>query len=541
MRAFVYGPAAAAALLLSCSQNQGESGQPEFSGERIKADISYLADDMLEGRGTGTKGYEIAARFLASRFMGLGLQPGNNGNWFQSVPFTETRLKPGAPTYVAIDGVQFANGVDSLVYPSPLYPDQKITGDAVFVGYGLDSPANGFDDYAGLDVRGKIVVALWGFPPGSPSEMAAHLNSDKGRMAQERGAIGMITVITPTFEKVVPWDAMRKRMKEPAYSWVGADGKPYSSAPKLQASGSLGAKASEALFAGTPMSFKDILAASEKPKAKVKGFPLGKTITVERHSVVNRITSPNVIGILPGSDPKLKNEFVVLSAHLDAIGTVEPVNGDAIVNGAMDNASGIATMLEVARAFTSSGQRPKRSIMFVGLAAEEKGLLGASYLAKHPVTGGGKLAGLVNLDMPILTYDFTDVVAFGAEHSTIGAIVAKAIASEGVKLTPDPEPEQVSFVRSDHYMFVKEGVPAVSLETGPANGGEAGVRAFGEKRYHQPADDMTQPFNWNAAAKFARINYLISREMADSPEPPRWYEGDFFGNTFAQGQPKAKR
>ena len=157
------------------------------------------------------------------------------------------------------------------------------------------------------------------------------------------------------------------------------------------------------------------------------------------------------------------------------------------------------------------------------------------------MTGGGKLAGLVNLDMPILTYDFTDVVAFGAEHSTIGAIVAKAIASEGVKLTPDPEPEQVSFVRSDHYMFVKEGVPAVSLETGPANGGEAGVRAFGEKRYHQPADDMTQPFNWNAAAKFARINYLISREMADSPEPPRWYEGDFFGNNFAQGEPKAKR
>lgn len=537
MRSFISGLPAAILLIAGTA-----SAQPlEFSPDRIKSDVTFLADDLLEGRGTGTEGYELAARFVASRFMGMGLQPGNQGSWFQQVPFAETRLKPGTPSYIRIGDTQFENGVDVLLYPTPLHLDQKISGDAVFVGYGLDAPAQGFDDYAGLDVRGKIVVALWGFPPGSPSEMAAHLNSDKARMAQDRGAIGLITLVTPTFEKVLPWDAMRQRMKRPSYTWVGVDGTPFSPAPDLQFGGTLGPKAAAALFANAPMSFAAILAAADQPNAKVKGFALRPKISAERHSVAERIASPNVMGILLGSDPRLANEYIVLSAHLDAIGTVDPVNGDSIVNGAMDNASGIATMLEVARAFVESGARPKRSIIFVGLAAEEKGLLGASYLATHPVIGNGKAVGLVNLDMPILTYDFQDVVAFGAEHSTIGNAVSRAIASEGVRLTPDPEPEQVSFVRTDHYMFVKEGVPAVSLGTGPANGGEAASNDFVGKRYHKPGDDLSQPFNWNAAAKFAKINYLIARELADAPQAPRWYEGDFFGETFAKEAPKAPR
>ena len=170
--------------------------------------------------------------------------------------------------------------------------------------------------------------------------------------------------------------------------------------------------------------------------------------------------SPNVVGVLEGSDPKLKNEYIVLSAHLDHLGRVKAENGDDIANGAMDNAVGVATMLEVARAFTKNGTRPKRSILFAAVTGEEEGLLGAEYLAKHPVVGDGKVVGVVNLDMPIVTYDFEDVVAYGAEHSTISETVARAIASEGLKLSPDPAPEQVSFVRTDHYPFVKEGVPA---------------------------------------------------------------------------------
>ena len=535
--------ALAVAFLLSasCVAAAQAGSEPDFSPDRIKADVTFLADDLLEGRGTGSKGYELAARFVASRFMALGLQPGNKGSWYQQVPFAESSLKASAQSFIRVGGTRFQNGIDVLLYPSPQHTEQAIAGDAVFIGYGLDAPDQGFDDYAGLDVRGKIVVALYGFPPGSPSELAAHLNSDKARMAQERGAIGLITIVTPTYEKIVPWEEMRNRMRRPAYAWVHPDGTPYSVAPKLPLTGTLGPKAAAALFAGGPRSLAAILEEASKPQARVKGFALKPKIAAERHSTVARITSPNVMGMLRGSDPKLADEYILLTAHLDAIGSVDAVNGDTIVNGAMDNASGIATMLEAARAFVVTGTRPRRSIMFVGLTAEERGLLGASYLAKNPVLGDGRIVGLVNLDMPVLTYDFQDVVAFGAEHSTIGSAVARAAATAGLRLSPDPEPEQGLFTRTDHYMFVKEGVPAVSLDTGPANGGAAQDTEFRAKHYHKPSDDIRLPFNWGAAARFARINYLIARELADAPEPPRWYAGDFFGETFAKEAAKAPR
>ena len=543
----IFSALISAALVIggsSCS-GVGQTGetaeQAQFSPERIRADITFLADDLLEGRGNGSRGYEIAARFVAARFGALGLTPGNKGNWFQRVRFAESKLRPDAPAYLQIGDRRFAHGEDILLSATALYPDQQISGDAVFVGYGLDSPAQGFDDYAGLDVRGKIVVALWGFPPGSPSEMAAHLNSEKTRMAQDRGALGLISIHTPTQEKVSPWETRRKGAMRPSHAWVGPDGRPYSAAPNLPLTGSLGRPAAEALFANAAVPLATVIAQSEKQGGRPKGFPLASKISAERHSLVTPIASPNVMGILKGSDPTLANEYILLTAHLDAIGLVEPENGDAIVNGAMDNASGIATMLEVARAFKESGTRPKRSIMFVALAGEEKGLLGASYLAKNPVLGDGRIVGLVNLDMPMLTYDFQDVVAFGAEHSTIGGAVSRAIASANVKLTPDPEPEQVLFTRTDHYMFVKEGVPAVSLDTGPANGGAAANADFIKHRYHKPGDDIRQKFDWNAAAKFARINYLIARELADAETEPRWYAGDFFGDTFAKDAPKAPK
>jgi hypothetical protein len=541
MGRLISAAAAAAILLAGPAAAQRPANQPEFSPERIKADVTFLADDLLEGRGNGSRGYEIAARFVAARFAALGLAPGNKSDWFQRVPFAESKLRPGAPAYLQIGNRRFANGEDVLLSPSPLYPDQQISGDAVFAGYGLDAPGQGFNDYSGLDVRGKFVVVLYGFPPGSPGEMAAHLNSEKARMAQDRGALGLITIHTPTYEKVNPWETRRKAGGRPSHAWVGADGRPYSSAPKLQFSGSLGPVAAEALFASAPVPLATLIAQSQKPGGRPKGFALPTKISAERHSDVSRIASPNVMGILKGSDPNLAGEFILLTGHLDAIGIVEPENGDAIVNGAMDNASGIATMLEVARAFKDSGTAPKRSIMFVALAGEEKGLLGASYLAKNPVLGTGRIVGLVNLDMPTLTYDFRDVVAFGAEHSTIGDAVARAIASAGVKLTADPEPEQVLFTRTDHYMFVKEGVPAVSLDTGPANGGAAAGADFIKHRYHKPGDDIRQDFDWDAGAKFARINYLIARELADAKTAPRWYADDFFGDTFAKDAAKAPK
>jgi Zn-dependent M28 family amino/carboxypeptidase len=251
--------------------------------------------------------------------------------------------------------------------------------------------------------------------------------------------------------------------------------------------------------------------------------------------------APNVIGVLPGSDPVLKNEYVVLSAHLDHVGTDPLRAGDKIYNGAMDNASGVATMLETARVFAGSKHRPKRSILFVALAGEESGLLGSNYLARNPVVGTGKVVANVNLDMPILLYDFQDVIAFGGEHSTMGEVTARAGASMGVSVSPDPMPEEDFFERSDHYSFVKVGVPSIFLMTGFKNGGEKAFRTFLAKNYHQPSDQTDLPFNWEAGAKFARLNYLIARDVADAPEPPRWYQGNRYGDRFAKGAPRAVR
>jgi Zn-dependent M28 family amino/carboxypeptidase len=233
---------------------------------------------------------------------------------------------------------------------------------------------------------------------------------------------------------------------------------------------------------------------------------------------------------------------VLLMAHLDHEGVNPAREGeDKIYNGAMDNATGISTMLEVARAMAETGKRPRRSILFAAVTAEEKGLLGSQYLAKHPVVGNGKLVGVVNLDMPVLLYDFTDVIAFGAEHSTLGPIVKRAGAQMNVALAADPLPQENLFVRSDHYRFVQEGVPSVFLMTGFGNGGDKQFTGFLSTNYHKVSDDLKQPIDWQAGAKFAKINYLIAREIADADEAPRWYAKDFFGDTFAAGQPKAAR
>jgi Zn-dependent M28 family amino/carboxypeptidase len=318
-------------------------------------------------------------------------------------------------------------------------------------------------------------------------------------------------------------------------------GRPPTAAPGLRFQATLDTPAAEALFAGARSPLARVLDEAAAAGRKPKGFALKQTVKLERQSSSQQVTSPNVLAVLPGSDPALANEYVVLMAHLDHVGISEKAEGDKINNGAMDNATGTATMLEVARAMAMAPNRPRRSILFAAVTAEEKGLLGSEYLAKNPVVGNGKVVSVVNLDMPVLLYDFTDVIAFGAEHSTMGPIVRRAAAGMNVALTPDPLPQEGLFTRSDHYRFVREGVPSVFLMTGFAGEGEKQFKNFLATNYHSPKDDMNQPINWEAGAKFARINYLIAREIADAPQAPSWYSDSFFGQTFGKGQKMATR
>src|SRR3546814_812953 len=355
------------------------------------------------------------------------------------VPFQESRLGDG-PAELTIGGQAFVNGGDVLIEPSADEATQDLRGEVVFVGFGLNEPARGFDDYAGLDVKGKIVAMLSGFPKGTPSELGAHLASEKARMAEERGAIGVISIPTRASLKAVSWEKRKDYAGQPSLTWIGKDGKPYDEAPGIRLGASLNTPAAEALFSGAKTSLSAVLDQADKEGGKPKGFALNQPVTFQRTSTKRMLESPNVVAVLPGSDPALADEYVLLMAHLDHDGP-KAEGEDRIMNGAMDNASGIATMLEVAGAMATSPERPKRPILFAAVTAEEDGLLGSQYLAKNPVVDG-KVVGVVNLDMPVLLYDFTDVVAFGAEHSTLGPIVERAAGRMDVALAEDPMPEQ---------------------------------------------------------------------------------------------------
>jgi len=538
-KALLAGMAALSMAAASAAQPaEAPPAAPEFSADAFRAHVTFLADDLLEGRDTGSRGYEIAARYVATQFAGLGLRPGNGESWYQSVEFVRFAV-PGTPT-ITVNGHVFSQGREMAMRASPDAAALALDAPLVFAGYGLDMPAGGYDDYRGLDARGKIVVVLNGTPGGMPSDIAAHLNNDKRRAAAARGAIGMIMIRTRAESARTPWTRAVNAGRRGGTTWIERDGTPFIDGG-LGFSALIDEASAGFLFEGARRPLNAVLDQAAGRGARPAGFALAHRARVVREAGSGtRMTSPNVVAILPGGDPAVAGEYVLLMAHLDHLGVRETGEGDRINNGAMDNATGVATLIEVARAMSRPGNRPRRTILFAAVTAEERGLLGAEYLARHPLPGG-RVVAVVNLDMPILTYDFTDVTAFGAEHSTLGPIVERAAARMGVRLSPDPLPEEGLFTRSDHYKFVRAGVPSVFLMTGFAGNGRREFRNFLDTRYHSPRDDLSQAFDWAAGAKFARLNYLIAREIADGAEAPLWYADSFFGEAFGGSQARAQR
>jgi hypothetical protein len=505
--------------------------EPQFSADAFRAHVAFLSDDLLEGRQTGSRGYDVAARYVATQFEALGLRPGGpEGRWLQPIEFLRYQ-NSGTPT-LAIGGRTYSHGREILMRPNPAPGAYAVEAPMIFAGYGLDAPGHGFQDYARIDVRGKIVVVLDGYPAGTPSDVGAHLESEKGRMAHDHGALGMIVIRTRADAARVPWARMARFGGRPRHTFVEPDGQP-SPRTGLGFLASVNEEVAVTLFEGSGHSLETIQdAIAADATHHPRGFALRPTARVSRDGEGTRYHSANVLAVLPGSDPALAGEYVLMMAHLDHLGLREPrpddaADADRINNGAMDNATGVATLIEAARQMVRDGNRPRRPILFAAVTGEEIGLLGAEYLARHlPLEG--RIVSVVNLDMPILTYDFQDVIAFGAEHSTMGAAVERAAARMGVRLIPDPLPEEGLFTRSDHYEFVRLGVPSVFLMTGFGGEGRARFTHFLENEYHSPRDDLTQAFHWQAGARFAQLNYLIAREIADAPSAPLWYADSIF-------------
>jgi Zn-dependent M28 family amino/carboxypeptidase len=541
-------PAAAAQSQKSKRATAGSDFVP--SPEAIKDHMTFLADDALEGREAGTRGYDIAANYVAAQYALLGVKPaGDNGKYLQRVPLIAYR--PAGEGAVAVTGADGASvalkyGEDYLPNAQAQAADVNVEAPLVFVGYGVVDPSRGRDDYAGLDVKGKIVVVLSGAPTSIQTEERAHFSNPNTKRAEaaKHGAIGVLTIPTTSSEKRRPFARGLAGMKEWRVIWRNAQDVGAIRAPSAPALATISLAGAAKLFAGAPMALDAVLAQAETPAGAVKGFDLPGKAKVSLKTEIEKRESSNVVGLIEGADPTLKAQTVILSAHLDHIGIKEDAKPgeDRVNNGALDNASGIATLLEVARGFKNTKVRPKRSIILLAVTGEEKGLVGSDYFANNPTITKADIAADVNLDMPVLLYPFTDVIAFGADRSTVGEAVKHAGARVGVALSGDPLPEEGLFTRSDHYRFVEQGIPSVFLMTGFQNGGEKAFTTFLKTNYHHPGDDLNQPIDYQAAAKFALVNYEIARELANVPARPVWKKGDFFGATFAPaGHPSAAK
>ena len=467
MRIFFW--AAVVVTLAACAQAT-DTAKLAVEPQRLQAHIEFLASDNLRGRDTGTRGYDISAEYVAAEFRQLGLIPaGDDGSYFQQVPLVEHSLVEGSARAV----IQTPDGEVELGYPEQFImgpdrhvADQSVTAGTVFVGYGIVAPDFDHDDYAGLDVEGKIAVMLSGRPQAWATEEGAHLasNREKARHAAERGAVGLIVLHTPRDEKNFPWEDNYQYLGTPGMSWVGEDGMPDSYYPSIKGGVTFNMDAADILFRDAEKT-ADAIFEADTAQEPVEGFPLEATVTLARKAEYRQLTSPNVIAAIEGSHPRLKSEYLVYSAHLDHLGVIPGEEGeDDIYNGAMDNAAGVATLLETARVLAA--EKLDRSVLFLVVTGEEKGLLGAGYFAEHPTVPMENIVANINLDMPLFTYPFADVVAFGAEHSTLKTFVGKAARQAGIELSPDPMPEQGLFTRSDHYKLVQQGVPAVFLVTG---------------------------------------------------------------------------
>ncbi len=513
------------------------------TADTLQAHLDYLASDERKGRMTGTAAYDEAAAYVADQFAALGLEPAGEDGWFQNVPLTANRidLDRVAVTVHKEDGdSELAWKDDFVMSGDKLRARTSVSAEVVFVGFGVHAPDMNYSDYDGIDVSGKIVALFGGAPASFPHNERAFYSSGRTKADEmvRRGAVGYIGLRSRVDQARVPWELLTLNAGvQPGMSWINLSGDLVDYHAQLEGNSTFNVPTTTELFAGTPITFEEALDAADagRPMSTV----LGVDVTLSQHASHEEATSANVVGLFRGSDPQLAGEYIVYSAHLDHVGVGTPVNGDDIYNGYYDNAMGVALLLEAARAFAAMPLRPARSILFVAVTGEERGLLGSDYFANYPTVPSEALIANVNLDMPLFLYPLADVIAFGAEHSSLGSLIERAIAPEDFRLTPDPIPEEVIFIRSDQYSFVRQGVPAVYLVPGftskdPAIDGGAAFREHLKTHYHRPSDDDTRPVYWDSALRFARANVRIGLQISATAERPRWNEGDFFGTRFAR-------
>lgn len=523
----------AGALLLTTSLAACATFAPKSLSERIEGHVTYFADDALKGRDTGTEGFALAADYVSTFYQRAGIEPTADG-YRQAVPLQDFDLNTlDGSVEITLDGeaLELTKGEDFF----PLTPTEGLgelevagEGGLVFIGHGIYAPTLGINDYEGVDVEGKIVLALTGAPAIDDNPSLVHLRrfDVKRKEAFERGAVGFIR-IDPNDNMIGAFTRFTGR--EGASQMAIGDGLDVSRPTAI-----LGVEPTKTLFDASDRDFDEVVA--DAGEGTHVSFAINATASMVSKVDAAPVDAFNVVGIIPGTDPELAHEAVILTAHLDHIG--ENDDGDPetddINNGALDNASGSAIILEVARTIARRGDN-RRTVIVAALTAEEKGLLGAAHLARNVDQLGYEPVANVNIDMPVLVYPLNDIIAFGAEYSSMGPVFNEVAAEVDIIATPDPLPQLSLFVRSDHYRFVQEGIPSLFLFNGMKDEGQANFEAFMATHYHRPSDDLNLPINWDDAAKFANITTGLVSRIANDDDAPTWNEGVVFAKEQPEG------
>jgi Zn-dependent M28 family amino/carboxypeptidase len=521
-------------VLVCVGAAPGDDADP--SGERIRAHVKFLSSDLLEGRGVGARGGDLAAEYIASQFAVAGAMPaGDRGTYFQKVPLVGVRTAPGAELSVLAGDQTLALrwGDDFIGTSQSQKSDMRIDAEAIFAGHGIVAPEYHWNDYKDAEVRGKIVVLFTNEPASDdPKFFGGRALTYYGRwtykyeQALRMGALGCILIhTTPTAG--YGWDVVRS-------SWSGEQ--PFVKlAPgqtDLALAGWVTQDAGERILALAGHSVQELLHASES--RDFRPIRLGLHVRAHFASAIRELDTRNVAAVVSGSDPRLQSETVIFTAHWDHLGVGEPVNGDAIYNGAIDNATGCGILLELAHAWAALPQKPRRSALFLALTGEEGGLRGSEYYAAHPIFPPGKTVVDVNFDA-LMPYGRTqDVVVAGAERTTLWPLVEQIARRMELTIDPDPRPEQGSYYRSDHFSLAHAGIPAFSVEQGtqfygkPADYGARLFEEYNDKHYHQPSDEYHPDWDFAGLEQMARFGFLIAIEAANQESLPTWRAGDEF-------------
>jgi len=511
--------AALAAVLLAAAPD----------GRRWWSHVQYLADDKLEGRETGSAGHRKAAAYVAGEFERAGLKPAGTDGYMQPVRFHTRRLKEAESSLTLErngESEELVLGEDAII-GTRVDPAPALAAEVVFAGYALTVPEMQYDDLAGLDLRGKIVLYISGAPSSIPGPLGSHYQfaAERGRFLQRAGAFGAISIQNP-HHMDLPWQRIALGSRHPSMSLADPALDPQFG---LKLAASVNPAHADKWFAGSGHSFDDLLALVDAGKPLPR-FPLHASIRATASVERSEVESQNVIAVLPGSDPVLKDQYVVLSAHLDHLGVGEPINGDRVYNGAMDNASGVATLIDVAQSLNESKPRLRRSLLFVVITGEEKGLLGSSYFAAHPTVKPGSMVADLNVDMFLPLFPLRSITVYGLNESDLGEEIRTVARLRGIRVQDDPEPERNIFIRSDQYSFIRRGIPSLAMKVGYEKGSpeEKIAKTWLKERYHAPADDLKQPVDLECAGRFDDLLRALAESITERPERPRWNATSFF-------------